>query len=503
MSLVCAVVVAALTTLDAQPGSPSSPQSPQSEAQTQSAPALPPRDGAARRDPTPPPRARDPRIAQLASDAEALPPEFAADALIRIAASARVTDNAWKASLLTDAFFKSYSVREAYRRSTPQSIPIDTRQGAQLMASATSLNRLSLQVRIAQLMAFLDARRARELFEWIDVDVAAGPCEDPLVPAIDEYYTALSLLARQTFGGNRDEALRFFELYLWRARLPSEMPAVARAMVRFNPSAAEMPYFETLFSVILETGAIDARGFSTAASDIVSRTADFQVFEAKGGLRGIHLMESLRAYLVSQMKGPRCADSITESMTPAAFNTVLRRADLTYEVKTIDQPIAPSRILGTMRIDPFWQTPDARALYTRLMQLRGSGRDPVPLKIRETPEWKSDADRALVAVDLWTGRSEALERDALAEKSLLYLALLDLIPPSTLRTRAIHSFVEYLRHTDRNAEDRGLWFAYVNRLLELSRGNDRDDVLDEFVNAHHPVLGVYAQLERIVPVAAR
>jgi len=28
-------------------------------------------------------------------------------------------------------------------------------------------------------------------------------------------------------------------------------------------------------------------------------------------------------------------------------------------------------------------------------------------------------------------------------------------------------------------------------------------VLDAFVNAHHPVLGVYAQLERIVPVAVR
>jgi hypothetical protein len=496
-------VVAALATLDAQPPPVASPsQSPAgSDPQAQARPA-PARDGAGRREP-PPPQPRDSRIVQLASDAETLPPEFAADALIRIAASARVTDNAWKSALLTQAFFKSYSVREAYRRSTPQSIPIDTRQGAQLMASAMSLNRLSLQVRTAQLMAFVDPRRARELFEWIDVDVTAGPCEDPLVPAIDEYYTALSLLARQTFGGNHDEALRFFEIYLWRARLPSEMPAVARAMVRFNPSPAETPYFETLFSTILETGATDARGFSAAASDIVSRTADFQVFEAKAGLRGIHLMDSLRAYLVSQMKGPRCADSFSESMTPSAFNAVLRRADLTYEVKTIDQPIAPSRMLGPMRIDPFWQTPEAGALHTLLMQLRGSGRDPPPLKVRETPEWRSEADKALVAVELWTARSEALERDALAEKSLLYLALLDLIPPSTLRTKAIQSFVDYLRHADRNSEDRGLWFAFVNRLLELSRGNDRDDVLDAFVNAHHPVLAVYAQLERLVPPAAR
>jgi hypothetical protein len=482
--LVCAVALVALTHLRAQ----TSP--------------VPPREGAAIREP-PPPRPRDPRIVVLANDAAALPPEFAADALIRIAASARVADNTWKGSLLTDAFFDAYSVGEAYRRSTPQSIPIDTRQGAQLMASAMSLNRLSLQVRAAQLMAFVNPRRARELFEWIDLDLTPGPCEDLLVPAVDEYYSALSLLARMTFGGNRDEGLRFLELYLWRARLPSEMPAVARALLRFDPSPSETPYFESLFSSILETGSTDARGFSASASDIVSRAADLQVFEAKAGLRGIHLMESLRAYLVSQMKGPRCADSQSESMTPAAFNAVLRRADLTYEVKTIDQQIAPSRLLGTARLDQFWQTGEARSLHTRLLQLRGTGKEPVPLRVRQTPEWRNDAEQVLVEVEQWTGRSERSERDALAQKSMLYLGLLELVPPSALRVQTIRSLVEYLRHTDRNVDDRSLWFAFVNRLLELSRGNDRDDILDALAGSHHPVLAVYAQLERVVPVAVR
>jgi hypothetical protein len=452
---------------------------------------------------SPPSPLRDPRIARLADDAAALPPEFAADGLIRIAGSARVADSAWKASLLNEAFFDAYSALDAYRRSTPASIPIDTRQGVQLMASAMSLNRVSLQVRVAQLMALINPRRARELFEWIDYDPAPTRCEDLLVPAADEYYSALSLLARQAFGGGRDEALRFFELYLWRAHLPSEMPAVAHAMIRFDPLPTETPYFEALFSSILGTGSTDARGFSASASDIVSRTADLQVFEARIGYRGIHLMESLRSYLVNQMKGPRCADSQAESMTPSAFNAVLQRADLTYEVKLIDQPVAPARMLGTAQLNPFWQTGEARSLRARLMQLRGTGREPVSLRVRETPEWQHDAEQALIAVDLWTGRSEPFERDALAEKSILYLGLLELVPPSPLRARTIQSFVDYLRHADRNAEDRTLWFAFVNRLLELSRGNDRNDVLDALVNAHHPTLAVYAQLERLVPVGGR
>src|SRR2546426_768686 len=117
--------------------------------------------------------------------------------------------------------------------------PPPPRQGADLLASSMSLNRVSLQVRAAQLMAFVDQRGARELFEWIDLNPSEGICEDPLVAAVDEYYTALSLLARTTFNGNRGDALRFFELYIWRARLPSEMPAVARAMIRFDPQGRE------------------------------------------------------------------------------------------------------------------------------------------------------------------------------------------------------------------------------------------------------------------------
>ena len=439
----------------------------------------------------------------LANDAAALPPELAADAMIRIAASARVTNNAWKRQLLTDAFFKAYAVREAYRRSTTQSLPPETRQGADLLASSMSLNRVSLQVRATQLMAFVDQRGARELFEWIDPNPSEGVCEDPLVAAVDEYYTALSLLARTTFGGDRGEALRFLELYIWRARLPSEMPAVARAMLRFDPQGREIPYFETLFSSILQTSSRDPRGFSASVFDIVTRTSDFLAFELKAGIEGIHLMDTMRGYLVNQMKGPRCADSVSESMTPAAFNTVLRRANLQYDVRPIEETILPSRMLGTERIDQFWQTGEARGLRARLFQLRGPGKEPLPLKVRETTEWKNDADHLLNDVEQWTGRSERLERDYLAQKSLLFLGLLELAPPSTVRTRTIRVFVEYLRRAENQRDNESLWFAFVNRLLELSRGNDRNEILTAFDNAHHPALAVYAQLERLVPIGTR
>ena len=108
----------------------------------------------------------------------------AADVMIRLAGSARVADPAWRRELLDEAFMRAYGAQEQYRRSSGQPIPPDSRQGAQFLAFATALTRVSLQVRVSQLMAFTDPTRARELFEWIDLNLSPGVCDDPLVPDI-------------------------------------------------------------------------------------------------------------------------------------------------------------------------------------------------------------------------------------------------------------------------------------------------------------------------------
>jgi hypothetical protein len=447
---------------------------------------------------------RDPALEMLAGDAAGLPPELAADALIRIAASSRVTDAAWKRELLTEAFFHAYGARDAYRRSTPQSIPPDTRQGAQLFAYATSLNRVSLQVRATQLMAYVDPPRARELFEWIDLDLSPAVCDEVFAPAVDEYYSALSLLARTTFGDDRAAALRFFELFLWRARLPSEIPAVARALIRFQPTGGEAAYLESVFGFMLETGSIDPRGFSTSAFDIVSRSADLANAYLQYGIRPYFMLESLRAYLITQIRGPRCGDSAIESMTPAAFNTALARTRMDAEIRPIDgDQLLPSRTLAAARLEPYWQSGRALQLRQAAIDLRGTGREPYPLQVRQTEAWMQQAERLLVDVEEWLGHGERTERDYFFQESALYLALLDLVPPSKLRTRTIESFVDFLRRKDDDNTNEPLWFAFLNRLLELSRGNDRPEILRAFDNAHNPSMTVYAQLERLVPVGAR
>src|SRR4029077_5843081 len=178
---------------------------------------------------------RDPVLSALVADTDLVAPDFAADALIRLSSSSRITDSAWRLELLEQAFQRTWGAQDQFRRSSPPGIPPDSRQGADLVASATALNRVSLQGRIAQVIALFNPQRALDRFEWIDLNLGPTRCEEYLVPLVDDYYTALSLLAR-TSSATRGEALRFFQLYLWRAHLPSEMAAVARALQRFRPT---------------------------------------------------------------------------------------------------------------------------------------------------------------------------------------------------------------------------------------------------------------------------
>ena len=115
----------------------------------------------------------------------------------------------------------------------------------------------------------------------------------------------------------------------------------------------------------------------------------------------------------------------------------------------------------------------------------------------------TQAAHLLTDLEQWTGLREAAQRDYLYQKSVVYTILLDLIPRSPLRLRAIRSFVEFLRREDRDRETRPLWFAFVNRVLELSRGEDRRDVLDAMEQSNHQVLALYARVERTLGARTR
>jgi hypothetical protein len=70
-----------------------------------------------------------------------------------------------------------------------------------------------------------------------------------------------------------------------------------------------------------------------------------------------------------------------------------------------------------------------------------------------------------------------------------------------VRTSALRSFVEFMRNSDVDRDRRPLWFAFLTRLLEMARGAERREILAALENSHHPVLSLYARMERIAPTS--
>ena len=446
---------------------------------------------------------RDATLTSIIAEAAGVPPEFSADALIRVAGSAKVVDRSWKRELLDDAFLRAYAAPVDVRRIS-STVPPESRQFAEREAADTPLARIALQSRAVQMMAAVDPPRAIELFEWIDLSLAPASCGGMLVPVADEYYLTASVLARTAFPRDRGEALRFLEYYLWRAHLPTELAAVALAVDRFRPTPAEATQLEGLLTSLMDAGSSDPRGFSVANADIVGRFADLQFADRNRNVPGWFLVEAVRKYLTSHLGGPRCSDSTTESTVPATFNLALKLLGADLEVKPIDaNAIRPSRLLTGASIDFLWQTGESRRLFDDWMELRGRGRDPLPGRDRRTDTWRTAAERFITDVDEWTGRSEASERDYLYEKATLYYNIIGLTSPGTIRVRAIRSLTAFLRHENNDRSRRPLWFVFVGRLLDLSRSDARHDVLDAMEGSGDPVLSLYARLERIVPSGQR
>jgi hypothetical protein len=450
---------------------------------------------------------RDPAIEALVFETSNVQPEFAADALIRIAASGQVSDPDWKRELLERAFQRAGAVREAHRR-TAFPVDPDTRPGALVQAYDTRLDRVSLQSRVVLAMLPLDSARALELFEFIDLYLEPASCDDPLIPVAEEYYNALTQIARdmaRAGGPSRADAFQLFVFYMWRARLPSEMPSVVRAIRTFKPVIAEAVYLDQALRSILEHSVRDARGFSSIGLDLVGKMSDLADDEVEAGLSPSILMQGFRRYLVAQLTGPRCADSVTEGSIAAAFNGVLKHPGVAWH--GLD-PIAvkdtrPSRILAAARIESYWRAGEARRLHEELVRLRGSGRQPLTESARRTAAWRAQADVFLADLERWTGARELLDLDNFYQRGVLFASLFDLAPQTDLRARAMRGLLDLLRHSIVSRERPALWFLHAARLLDSERGAPRRELLDAFEQSGQPALVLYAHLTRTVSAPAR
>ena len=429
-----------------------------------------------------------------------MPAELAADVLLRLAASPRVEDADWKRELIDEAWNRSFSAREPFRRAA-RDAPEDSRAAADTQAFETRLDRVNLQARAVVQTLPLSASRAREMFEWIDFELKPERCEDPLVPVLDDYYRALAAVARGGFGNSfmeRADALWFFQLYMWKASRPTEMVSIARAALQYKASPSEAQYLESVLQWIFEHSVQDARAFAASGVDLAAGIADLDAYDVGQNVHGGTLLRAFRRYLISQASGPRCLDSQAEVASIDAFNRMVnRRAREIADLRSITRSdVRPSRVLGAARFDRMWQTAESRRLRSEAAALFGNGLRPHTEAFKNGREWQDGARRFLEDLERWNGAHEPNDRDYYGEKVVLLTGLLEIAPQGAIRTRALSDVVAFLRRTS-GREAPNAWYAHVTRLIDLARGGDRQPILSALENSDEPALITYARLERM------
>ena len=158
-------------------------------------------------------------IVELAHSA---PPEFAADALLRVVESGKVTDRNARRDLAEQAFRLAGSARFPVRMRGLPGSTVDTRSGYLSQAYDLKLDALSLESRAVHDLLSLDAAKARELFQDIArPQLASLTCDDALVYDVSDFYQTLGAIANTTFTQkerDKEEHVAFLLDYLGQER---------------------------------------------------------------------------------------------------------------------------------------------------------------------------------------------------------------------------------------------------------------------------------------------
>jgi hypothetical protein len=451
--------------------------------------------------------------------ARATPGEFAADALLRIAALESL-DGAQRAKLIEEAFRRADEAQQPYKRRN--AMPnIASNVQFQQRAFALNLDALSLRTRAVEEMLPLNPAKARQLFlDMPPLDLPPVSCEDVMVFDISSYYQALTHVALRSFTEKEvrnGDAAQFVTRRIARISSPGEIEPAARAAAGSGLDDAQFAGAVAAFTEALKKISKDDRSFTfylpSAGAAVQSLIAEI----ARRRLSPLPLIEAYRLYLVSNFTAARCADDDAMAGSAAAdepidsrsveairfFNQSVRAAPL--------QPIQPTEAMARQKTgvatglrscaaDPCASIArDFRAL------IFGPEGAPMANSARDSDQWHGHFEQLLKELVDWRGSSPDVTGEDAAqqfrEKCAFYLELPGLTRDESLRQKAVAALLEYLEHSRNQARTRIEWLLPANLLIgrmALDPGGIGKSA-DLFRRSSDPVIAMYAQLEAAAP----
>ena len=485
-------------------------------------------------------KSRIPYTAQEVIDlAGAVPPEFAADALLRLVESGTIRGREAKIDLVRQAFRlaggASFPRKYQYRYG-----PTDSRAGWLSYAYDLDLDTESLRCRSIQIALGIDAPLARELFAEAHPGLASAPrhrCRDALIYDPELAHRTIAEICNRAFTDRERAQGRHVELAATHMRTitsPVQVVPGARLLLALRLAPDEFSqllnaYVGGVAKVVADDRAfLGGDGLLEAMGDLAARCRELS-------LASDPLVHALRAYIISNRASTRCADTTARNMKTSLrgaeasdivgrFNSGAFRVPpyVVREVPPLSEEETRAAAIGEASENPeYWTSGRAKGLLSDVQELRfGATRpgrtrgEPVPLEIRRTPEWRVKLQTFLSGLESWKAEDEKSYIDYFHQKCVLYMALIDMVPGGIDRDQVLFRFAGFLTSSPLQHDQPVVWFRNAADLVKIVKrsavseaaqeqrhSRDVTWVWKEFGSAGSAILTLYSKLESITAKA--
>ena len=393
--------------------------------------------------------------------AQTTPSEFSSDGLLRIVETGKITDRDARRTLIEDAFRTAQAAKFPMKMRAIAGTTLDTRTGILAQAYDLNLDALSLQSRAVKDLLGIDSAAALAMFEEIPPpSLAPLSCNDALVYDPSAYYETLGLVVNRSFptaARTKEEHINLLLGALSRATSPLQLAPIAEVIRSANVTPAQRELLWSRYSGMLEYNQADGRSY-VASIDPLSR--------ATGS-------EAADAFQKFRQRGTGCPGDASRGV----------------EVQTRSRTVQAG---STPVVHPYWQSTEAKQMLEDGKKLRfDSTGHQLSDADRATPEWRQRLADYLSALAHWEPASEDSEADYYHEKSVVYLALIELIPAGGDRDQALNACIDFMNGSSLAQQSPVEWYLEAKLLLERSRqssGGEPGKVLEAFEHSGNPVL---------------
>ena len=403
--------------------------------------------------------------------ARAAPPEFTADALLRIVEQGKLLDKDARIDLIEEAFRSASAAKFQVRMDGLPGTTTDTSSGSLSRAYALKLDALSLESRAVRDMLPLDPLKARKMFTDIARPMLpALTCDDALYYDLSDYYQALSAVVNGSFSPKeraKDDHLTFLSDYLGQAASPLELAPVALVIEGISVTNQQRQGLWAHLGGLMETIQADDRSLSAALPALSSMSLP-------------EVQSSLEKY---RQKSHGCEGDSAGSPDNS---------------KSSGAAAAPSQKPRTPKLDSYWQSPNSQQLVQPGKKLRfDKNGSPLSEADRSTPDYQQQVSDYLNQLGGWAADQENSESDFYHEKCTVLMALIELVPQGPESDSIIADYVDFVGSSNLYQQSPAEWYVEPRALLNrFQPGAIRTAILEAFERSGNPVLGLEFTLEK-------